>query len=749
MTQLHRLLMIGLLALPAAAYSQELGHARAALAMGDTAFALELLRKEVTTKSDPVDQCLLASVIARTVTKRFEDWKARTEAKDWFERALRARNEPLCVLEYAGLMERQGIRVDAERLAKRAFRMINADSMLHTPPVLAEVYYRRALGLAEWVRQFDHFVFVPDLPVATPSCGVLGAFCLSIVQPAEFRERLWQASMTEDLVGDKRAVVRALLDTALSHDPAHSGALRLALRDAAMTGEWNRFRELAVRARRADVDNVGHLLGVLAGDVFGDRGPQAAAVFDTIMERLGPDAMARYEGLALVADTSLRDRLKDQDRVVYGEAIWGLSDPLYLTAANERRIAHYARIVVADVWFSDPAAGVAGRDTPQGRLLIRYGIPAERYSVHADRRLVQGLQERAELRESLACASQAMRMGRPEATKDEPACGAVTSQVEGGGGGRWEFWYYAPNGPPFVFERSLMGGVARHMFETKSRELDSLLHRAIPSSFESPFRGAEAKMLVTVFPRPDSPAVEIWARFAKAQTGRTARRTELGIFVHDRTSGRLVAQRRWSEPSGVPSHLFRYQPRLPWGRFRIAAEGVTPDSAAGQARASVDLEPTAPGKLKLSGLLLGDSAVSPAAPLRNRADVSLRGRSDSVCAPGAPLALYWEVYGLAPRSDGSAAGALHYRVRLALHDAENRPLLASAVRALGRLLGIRDETSSRLEWVVERPATGSITPEVLNVMLPDAEGLVRVRVTVEDLVTGQVAIAERIVRLTP
>jgi len=725
---------------PTGPLAQEPDHVRLALAMGDTTYAVGLLRQRISNRSTPDEQCLLATLISRTVTSRHEDWRARLEAQRWFERALRGRDDPLCLLEYAGLMEKQGIRVDAGRLARRAFDRIARDSAVHTPEILAEVYYRRALPLADWVREFEHLVFVQDLPVSTPNCVAQAYFCESIVHAEDFRARLRGAPGHQDLVADKRVLLGALLDSALAHDPAHAGGLRLALREAAVARDWERYLAVARRARQADSMSVGMLLLLLAGHVQQDAMESAEAVFDTLLERLGPDAMARYEGLALVADTAMRERLAGTGEVVYGEAVWGLSDPLYLTRHNERRLAHYARIVLADVLYTDPAAGTAGRDTPQGRLVIRYGPPPEVYVVRADRRLQLTPEQQELLHQTLTCATGPIYLG-PRTTDKEGACFVpVAAGHSFDAGGRWQFWYYAPDRPPFIFERALGQRTARHMFQTESEHLDSLLYRASPSSYVPPFTVATTSMLVTAFPRPRGAVIEVWARSELPESPALS----LGVFLHDRTTGRLVGERQLRRPWTAGSR-FDWRLPAPWGKLRVTAEAATVDlGVAGQARAEVDLQPS--GVFTLSGLLLGDSATAPPSP-RGREDVRFFGRADSVYRPAAPLALYWEIYGLTSSDTTHRDTTVRYRVRFGLRDATDRPLAVSVVQTLGRLLGIQRDITTSIEWEVEHSYSGPVEPQVLGLVLPGIEGAVRVSLTVEDSRTGAVASGSRVIEL--
>ncbi|HET7038675.1 MAG TPA: hypothetical protein VFH97_02245 [Gemmatimonadales bacterium] len=634
------------------------------------------------------------------------------------------------------------MRVEAGRLAARALRLIAADSITQTPAVLAELYYRRALPLLAWVRQFDHLIFGADVPVSTPACLESGYFCEAYARPGLFFERLAGRPRLDHLVENERRAARSLLDSSLARDRAHPGALTAALALAAREASWTRFRALADTAHRTDPGAATPLLALLTADLQLANRRGAAAWFDSLQALLGPEAVARFEGLALVADTALRERLRGDSAVIYAEALWGLSDPLYLSEANERRVEHYARVHLAELLFTDPESGRPGRDTPQGRLVIRYGLPHYVFVLQADQARQLSPSQRLMVDEILSC-SQAVLPFHPGANpRGELPCGYNLGAGEPSAtGGRWEFWYYGAGGAPFVFERSLGSWSPRHMFETASLRLDSLLHRTLPSLYAPPFRDAEVRSLVTRFPRPRNPGVEVWGIFESRSPASPSEPVRLGLFVHSRTNGKLVdyaIQDRWRAGRAA---RFDYRMPIPRGRYQLSVEGARydRDDLAAQQRHVVDLVvPTGRDTLWLSDLLLGDS-VRAADVITTRPDVAMFGRVDSVLTKGGGLALYWEAYGLGRDPAGSA----RYRVRVTIRRGDGN-LVGAVVRLLGRVLGGGAPGGSQLEWEVTRPWT-EVCPDVLELDgLPPAPELA-VAVELTDLVTGRGAVSRRVV----
>lgn len=57
---------------------------------------------------------------------------------------------------------------------------------------------------------------------------------------------------------------------------------------------------------------------------------------------------------------------------------WYQRDPLYLSPFNERQLEHYSRVAEANLRYTVPRYNIEGWNTPQGKVLIKYGIPENR-----------------------------------------------------------------------------------------------------------------------------------------------------------------------------------------------------------------------------------------------------------------------------------------------------------------------------------------------------------------------------------
>jgi hypothetical protein len=261
--------------------------------------------------------------------------------------------------------------------------------------------------------------------------------------------------------------------------------------------------------------------------------------------------------------------------------------------------------------------------------------------------------------------------------------------------------------------------------------------------------------LVTRFPRPDGPAVEVHARFSWDSTVLRTDSVALGVFVHERTSGRLVNRALAGSAGRRAVAEFGAVVPVAWGRLQLSLEGLAIGTqAAVQQREVVDLRSPPADSLVLSDLLLGDSLAAPGV-VGGREDVRPFARTDSIYPPGAAVALYWEIYGL--RAETAAAGlaeaardsapSVRFRTRLTVQDAGGRSVGGQLIRGLVGVLRLRRSPDQSLEWDVERPARGRLAAEVLTLGLPDQDGSYRISVTVTELASGRTARSERVIRL--
>ena len=173
-----------------------------------------------------------------------------------------------------------------------------------------------------------------------------------------------------------RALARAAehLDAALRTDPAAARAHRLRLRVHAYARDDEALAEAAraFAAARPDDPAAALYLGLAAYRLHDVEA--AGRHFAAALAAMPPEERAAFEAL---------DRfLGDDERAAYAAdsagfaaRYWQRRDPRLLSARNERRLEHYARVALADLLFADPFRGTRGWDTPRGEVVVRYGLP--------------------------------------------------------------------------------------------------------------------------------------------------------------------------------------------------------------------------------------------------------------------------------------------------------------------------------------------------------------------------------------
>jgi hypothetical protein len=705
--RLALLVVVAFLVTPVTSMAQWDSTTAVLLAHGDTSAALTELRRQAQETDRPECWCALARLLTSMATMHQASWRIRYEASEAFARGLPG-GDVQCLYAYVLLKEKQGTRVDAKRMLGRLEGLLASDSAEVTTAFRAELLYRRALLMDDWLRNFDYLVN-PSMTVlvSTPDCIEYGYFCENFTRPRLFNERLLHAPSVASVITDQRRAVEQLLDSALRLDPLHADAERLRLRRALVDNDWDAFATLAGRWARLDPAGVAPRLAVLAAQVH-DTAYRAAGQTLVAIDSLIPDSLrATYERFEVIS------RNVDLTRA---EEVWALSDPLYLTPENERRVQLYARLALADIMFTDPTEGIAGRDTQPGKLLLRYGWPTHIWEVERD--------------QSKETDPVTMRILLGEIAAPLP-------QTQVKAGGRWTFFNYDLDVPSFVFERNLSEREFEYKQQTLTEQLDSNLARVLPSSFDNPYRVGSLSAVVTGFPRPNRPVVEVHARFGWEPALPDADRVDVGVFVHERVHGRLV-NRGTTTRRGRRSVTYEATLPVVTGPLQVAVEGMAEGArTAAQLRADLDVE--SPEGLVLSDLLLAD-LVDSVGEVNQRADVRLVGRADTLPAPKSDLTIYWETYGLTVGPDST----VRYTVTVKLEEAAGgRTPGGEVVRVLGRVLGLRGQAGS-VTWQRQRPlGAGGYAADVVTLRLPDATGSYRLLVTVQDDVAGTSATTER------
>ena len=90
-------------------------------------------------------------------------------------------------------------------------------------------------------------------------------------------------------------------------------------------------------------------------------------VFLNIETILSPDEQEEFE------------KLDDVERAQFVKNFWTRKDPLYLTDFNERKLEHFSRVAYANMRYSKFEKNIEGWSTDQGKVYIRYGHPQSMY----------------------------------------------------------------------------------------------------------------------------------------------------------------------------------------------------------------------------------------------------------------------------------------------------------------------------------------------------------------------------------
>jgi hypothetical protein len=338
-------------------------------------------------------------------------------------------------------------------------------------------------------------------------------------------------------------------------------------------------------------------------------------------------------------------------RAEYERRFWILSDPLWLTDANERWIEHMSRHVEASLLARVPVVGGMlrwGRDLDE--LTVRYGTPSARAQVRGN--------QPWDPSSFIEYYDTAQRAYTPErlliAGLPEPPL---------------------PGDPPVLYSARARSGYA---LRSVHRLID-LPHQA------TRFLGADGDIVLRVdaaLPRP-----------APADSARGGQ-VRVGLFVYDSAFTRRTQQVRDAGPWPDDTLRFTLFSRVRPDRLIYSVEALdTALSLAARARYALDAFVPGDGPV-VSDMLISD-AFGPVLP-RRRDDPLLRPLHTLVVPRGASLGVYAEVYRLA------GTGPESLRIEFALEPAEGPGLLTQFARWLGRRAGLlRPQEDPRVSWQEE------------------------------------------------
>lgn len=700
--------------LPAQEEPELYRQAQSELAAGDTLAAIATLRELTEAEPDFGPGFLRLGALLSARSSQLEgDWRLRKEAEKLLREAWRLMGaDPETLLEYGLLLRKQGMRVDAERVLNRAWREAVRRGQEFDPGNRARLHYELGRIYETWWEDFQDLVMIP-WSAQQISCSRIDVMLpihelafwphrdQAVLCPEEWAEQLAGTVPLADLRSDDRQRMVDHFRLAMEADSSYADAALRLLGHLADGDEWGEYLRVARRLVRSQPDDPRpHLFLALGYHELGlDRA--ADSVFGRALALLPAGERLIFEDVTPLLTRAQRERyaeLGSSGREEAARIFFASADPLFLTEVEERRLEHYARLAWAELKFGDPTIRRRGWESDRGEIWVRYGRPWKRYQ----------------------CCY---------------------------GAGRHDYWSYGRRGPVFVFARSLTYRHAR-LTEVARWQASQLAVRApelyrpvtVTVAFDMPhqlvrFRGSE----------PDLTRVEIYAAppldSLEAAPGSSL---HAGIFLFDPDYRPLWSHRDTVEVGDVPVGL-TYTLDLGTAEYRYGVEARTygPESEARpavRARESLEIPGFPPGELSVSDLLLAD-AIRPLEPSPDRREQLRIWPSRTLrFASGAPVHLYFEIYGL----DTGEEGLARYRVDLAVEDARQRNVVDRVLRGVVELFSRGREREPRVSWERVVAVSGDRAMDYLSVELPELDpGEYVVRLQVMDSATGESVERER------
>ena len=689
---------------------EELRLGMAAVSRGDTLAALTHFERAVVLAPELAEAHFRVGLVyAERASTRQTDFEDRMRAQSAFEEAIRLEpDHPRYYLELARLMLKQQIRVDARRVLARALEVAERAD----PRTLAETHFQLALFHET---QWERLRIRQNLP--------LGFEALDPERAIGDARHVWR--MLEDSrpppAGQGAADRSAMLEhlhAALAADATHMGALARMLAYLYDEGEMPEFVARAERAADFAPAEALPLLALGLARLRGGNTVEAGRSFAAGLQRLAPDQREHVENLRLVLDRDgeqAYERLTPAQRAEYRRRFWVLADPFYLTAENEYWLEFMKRMTYADLRYSIPEYGTRGWETDRGEIYVRYGEPLRRATFAAN---------------------------------------ALNTGVPGGVGQVTTVWAYGPEGPVFFFSQNagfrrarFSGDFAWFAEDYRSVTPARLADPAAPPPLAVPmqvarFRGADGAVDVEVHAllplrrlavtAPEGSVTVRSGVVMRDSEGRDVARVVSSDVVEARTAGERPAS--WRAPV------------RPGGVLMVAVEAHAATGAAAASRVPVEPVAFPAGQLGVSDLLLGSRVAPLTAEPRGRQDFRVDPSPGLSFVPGAPIAVYYELYNLLPDAEQLAS----YEIEIAVTVKELYRSGAGLRRLLGDLAdkwGLTQEggEAAKLRYVREaRVLARDLIPEHHRLELPDPPpGRYALRLTVRDRIARREASVTR------
>ena len=698
------------------------------LAAGDTLGALTDLREAIKARPDFGPAHLrLGALLSARAGEASAHYQERMEAEKALLRATQLMpNDPMALLEYGLLLKRQQIKTDAKRVLERAWAAAERRGAELSPEDRARLQFELGKVYEAWWEDWQNLVQIP--PVIRPmlQCSALSTggspegelpvppphHQAAVACPRQWAEQAEHVVPLEGLKSEERERMMGHFRAALEADPRHVEAAVHLLGHLADAEEWEEYGRVAQQLVEAAPDDARSYLFLGLGLHETGRDALADSAFARALALLPPDDRVVFEDIALLLPRRLQERYAALDSAGRRESariFFAATDPLYLTEADERRLEHYARLAWAELKFGEPGRQLRGWDTERGQIWVRYGRPWKWYQ----------------------CC-----YGEISTSPD----GVFQSNY------RYTYWSYGRDGPVFVFERQLTHRHAR-LVEAAKRLADDLAAdapelyrpRTVTRVHELPhqlarFRGSE----------PELTRVEIHAEPPLDSLGASpGSRVDAGVFLFGPDYEPLWS-RRHTVGVGTWPVVLTYRVEVGPGRYRygVEARAAGPDSVGRPAaRAREVVETTGYGDgLTMSDLLLANALVPLTETPTSREELRIVPSRTLTFEQGAPVHLYFEVYGLQPDDEGYG----RYRAELAVEDSTRRNLVQRLARGAQELFRGGGRGGARVSWELVTPVRDGVAMDFLTVELPALDaGEYVVRVEVREPSTRRQAAAVR------
>jgi GWxTD domain-containing protein len=513
-----------------------------------------------------------------------------------------------------------------------------------------------------------------------------------------------------------------LFARALTEFPDHAGARRHYYMALADRDRWDELAAVtSERAKKAVWDSPTHFARGLALHRLG-RGMEAQAAFDSALALLTDNERSRLTSIARILRTDKKKGGLPSDSARYASGdlasrigtdsvYWQLADPLALTPENEHRNEFLARVVYAELRWTQDDLDRRGADSDRGEVWIRYGPPNVRVGTGAS-----------------------------------------------GFDGNAETWLYDA-GFSFTFNTPASFGTGRYAQNSYVRVQE--MKAVQPASWAN----------VPINRRIDSIGVQL-ARFRAV--GDSADLVMVAEIPIDSLLGGLDVTRApvdlgmglWTGPSVVllrdstrvfvdpkdpvnAPRLRAWRERVPAGDHVYRVEALQPDGVRG-ARAL--------GRVSVRGETgFGASDLLVAERVAAREGVATRRWRDLIVAPnaatfrrGEPIGLVWETYGLQTSADGGA----HYRVLVTLErrfGSKASAFVANVVSGVTGATGLsateNDKGRAALRFERSAPAADVALDWLMLDVGNASPGRYRVSVEITDLESKRVTTISRMVQI--